>query len=100
VNIKNLKIFKNKNAPVIREGGIEVFEKVGKTLLIVQATELYKLGLEVEAVRAALKELVESGVSFDDPQIYESYERFEELNSEWERLEAEHLRMRKEFGLK
>ena len=74
--------------------------KEDKQLLITQAAKLYKLGLKVEGARKNLKKLVERGVLYDDPRMFNAYEQFTEADSEWKQLEAEHLRLREKLGIR
>jgi len=69
-----------------------------KRLLIIQAANLFKLGLKVELARNNLKQLVERGVPYDDPQMVKTYERFVEVDTEWKQLETEYLATRKSRG--
>ena len=62
-----------------------------KKRLFQQAHRLFTLGVVVERERSKLRELVERGVSYDDPEMRQALERFKAVDSEWKRLEAEHL---------
>jgi len=68
-------------------------------LLISQAAKLVTLGKKVEAERNALRQLVERGVGYDDPQVAQALEQFTQADAEWKQLEAEHLRTKKKMGL-
>jgi len=68
--------------------------KEDKLLLVNQAARLYQLGLKVEQARNNLKKLVERGVPYDDSKMLHAYNRFVSANSDWKRLEAEHLQLR------
>lgn len=70
-----------------------------KLLLLKQATKLYELGIIVDSERHKLKRLVECGVSYDAPELLATLERCEKLGSEWNRLEAKHLALRKKLGI-
>ncbi|MCL2578517.1 MAG: hypothetical protein FWE32_00620 [Oscillospiraceae bacterium] len=70
-----------------------------KQLLLKQAAKLYQLGLQVEQARSNLKNLVERGVSYDNPKMAEAYRRFVEIDNQWKRLEVEHLEFRKKCGI-
>ena len=70
-----------------------------KRLLIKQAAKLATLGVVVEKERSSLKKLVERGVSYNDPTMAQTYERFVKADSEWKQLEAEHLLLRKKSGM-
>lgn len=73
--------------------------KEEKHLLIRQAAKLATLGVTVEKERKRLKRLVECGVPYDDPVMLAALERFEKTDSEWKRLETEHLALRKKLGI-
>ena len=68
-----------------------------KELLIMSATRLYSVGVELEAARARLKELVDRGVSYSDERMIKAYNDFNELKAQWDNLEKQHLEMRDEF---
>ncbi|WP_143321139.1 hypothetical protein [Clostridium sp. HBUAS56010] len=71
-----------------------------KAKLIKQAGRLYLLGHTVEKHRSELRRLVEQKVTYDSPQIAEALAKFEEADSEWKRLEQEHLDFRSRLGMK
>ena len=62
-----------------------------KELLILSGARLYSIGVEVEAARAKLKELVDSGVPYTDERIIEALKEYKNLKSKWDNLEAQHL---------
>lgn len=68
-----------------------------KRLLISQAAKLTTLGTKVEHERNQLKKLVERGVSYSAPEMLAALARFEKADTEWKRLEAEHLALRARF---
>ena len=70
-----------------------------KTKLVKQAGKLYFLGVTVEKRRNDLRRLVEKKVSYDSPQMAEALARFQEADSEWKRLEQEHLDYRRQLGV-
>ena len=45
-----------------------------KDLLLASAARLYSMGVDLEAARAKLKELVEMGVPYDSDQMKQAYE--------------------------
>ena len=71
-----------------------------KAKLIKQAGRLYLLGHTVEKHRSELRRLVERKVPYDSPQMAEALAKFEEADSEWKRLEQEHLNFRSRLGMK
>ncbi|NLV86529.1 MAG: hypothetical protein GX025_04855 [Clostridiales bacterium] len=73
--------------------------KMQKVELLQQASILYSLGLTIEHYRSDLRQLVETGVPYDSPQMKEALEKFQIAESEWNRLEQEHLEYRKKLGI-
>lgn len=67
-----------------------------KELLLVSAARLYSLGLDLEAARDKLKELVEQGVGYDSDEMMHAYRDFKELEQQWKTLEQQHLELRDE----
>jgi hypothetical protein len=59
--------------------------------LIQQASRLWTLGLSVDKHREKLRCLVQKKVPYDAPQMKMAMKEFETANSEWKRLEQEHL---------
>jgi len=74
--------------------GVVLVTKEDKQLLVNQAARLYQLGLKVEQARSNLKKLVERGVPYNDSKMLHAYNRFVGVDSDWKRLEAEHLQLR------
>ena len=68
-----------------------------KELLIMSAARLYSIGVELEAARARLKELVGQGVPYSDRRMIEAYHDFVELRDKWENLEKQHIELRDEI---
>ena len=68
-----------------------------KELLILSAARLYSVGVDLEAARARLKELVDQGVSYSDERMIKAYNDFNELKAEWDNLEKQHLELRNEI---
>lgn len=68
-----------------------------KELLIMSAARLYSVGVELEAARAQLKELVDQGVSYSDERMIKAYDDFNELKAQWDNLEKQHLELRNEI---
>ena len=67
-----------------------------KELLLVSAARLYSLGLDLEAARARLRELVEQGVGYDSDEMIQAYRDFKELDQQWKTLEQQYLELRDE----
>ena len=53
-----------------------------KDLLLASAARLYSMGVDLEAARAKLKELVERGVPYDSDEMKQAYQNFKELRDE------------------
>ncbi len=68
-----------------------------KDLLLASAARLYSLGVDLEAARAKLKELVEQGVPYDSDEMKRAYQDFKELEQQWKMLEQQHLELRDEI---
>ena len=68
-----------------------------KELLIMSAARLYSVGVDLEAARARLKELVDQGVSYSDERMIKAYDDFNELKAQWDNLEKQHLELRNEI---
>ena len=68
-----------------------------KDLLLASAARLYSLGVDLEAARERLRELVERGVSYESPEIKTAYEEFATLDKQWKELERQHLDLREEI---
>ena len=68
-----------------------------KELLIMSAARLYSVGVELEAARARLKELVDQGVTYSDERMIKAYDDFNELKAQWDNLEKQHLELRNEI---
>ena len=68
-----------------------------KDLLLASAARLYSLGVDLEAARAKLKELVEQGIPYDSDEMKQAYQAFMELEQQWKALEQQHLELRDEI---
>ena len=68
-----------------------------KDLLLASAARLYSMGVDLEAARAKLKELVDQGVSYDSDEMKQAYTGFKELAQQWKSLEQQHLELRDEI---
>ena len=68
-----------------------------KDLLLASAARLYSMGVDLEAARAKLKELVEQGVPYDSDEMKQAYQNFKELEQQWKALERQHLELRDEI---
>lgn len=67
-----------------------------KELLLASAARLYSLGVDLEAARFRLKELVEQGVGYDSDEMMHAYRDFKELDQQWKTLEQQYLELRDE----
>ena len=68
-----------------------------KELLILSAARLYSVGVELEAARSRLKELVDQGVTYSDERMIKAYNDYNELKAQWDNLEKQHLELRNEI---
>ncbi len=68
-----------------------------KDLLLTSAARLYSMGVDLEAARAKLKELVEQCVGYDSDEMKQAYQDFKELEQQWMALEQQHLELRDEI---
>ena len=68
-----------------------------KDLLLASAARLYSMGVDLEAARAKLKELVEQGVAYESDEMEQAYQVFMELEQQWKALEQQHLELRDEL---
>ena len=64
-----------------------------KDLLLASAARLYSLGVDLEAARFRLKELVEQGVGYDSDEMIQAYRDFKELDQQWKTLEQQYLEL-------
>lgn len=68
-----------------------------KDLLLASAARLYSLGVDLEAARERLRELVERGVAYESYEMRTAYQEFAELDKQWKELERQHLALRDEI---
>ena len=67
-----------------------------KELLIASAARLYSMGIDLEAARDRLRQLVEQDVPYNSDEMKQAVQDFKELDRQWKALEREHLRLRDE----
>ena len=65
-----------------------------KDLLIASAARLYSMGIDLEAARDRLRQLVEQGVPYSSDEMRQAVQDFKELDRQWKELEREHLELR------
>ena len=65
-----------------------------KDLLIASAARLYSMGIDLEAARDRLRQLVEQGVPYNSEEMRQAVQNFKELERQWKALEREYLRLR------
>ena len=70
---------------------------LNKELLLKSGARLYSLGVELEAARDRLKQLVAQGVSYDSEEMLAAYRDFTALDNQWKAMEAQHIELRKEI---
>lgn len=68
-----------------------------KELLLASAARLYSMGIDLEAARERLRQLVEQGVSYDSDEIKQAVRDFKNLERQWKDLEQQHLELRSEI---
>lgn len=68
-----------------------------KELLLASAARLYIVGLDLEAARGRLNDLVARGVPSDAAEMERAYQDFTELERQWKALEQQHLELREEL---
>ncbi len=68
-----------------------------KKLLLLSAARLYSLGVDLEAAREKLRQLVEQGVSYASEEMLRAYEEYTELDRQWKGLEKQYLELREEL---
>jgi hypothetical protein len=68
-----------------------------KDLLLASAARLYSMGVDLEAARDQLRQLVEQGVSYQSMEMRQAYREFKELEQQWKALEQQHLELRDEI---
>ena len=67
-----------------------------KDLLIASAAQLYSMGIDLEAARDRLRQLVERGVPYSSDEMKQAVQDFKELDRQWKALEKQHLELRDE----
>ncbi len=65
-------------------------------MLIASAARLYSMGIDLEAARDRLRQLVEQGVPYNSEEMKRAVSDFKELDRQWKELESEHLELRDE----
>lgn len=67
-----------------------------KDLLIASAARLYSMGIDLEAARDRLRQLVEQDVPYNSAEMRRAVQEFKELERQWKELEKQHLELRDE----
>ena len=67
-----------------------------KDVLLASAARLYSMGVDLEAARERLRQLVEQGVPYDSDEMKRAYRDFDELEQHWRALERQHVALRNE----
>ena len=68
-----------------------------KDLLLASAARLYSMGVDLEAARERLRQLVAQGVPYDSEEMKQAYLDFKALDEQWKALERQHLELRDEL---
>lgn len=66
-------------------------------LLLKSAARLYSLGIELDAARDRLRQLVERGVPYESEEMASAYRDFTELEALWTGMEQQHQELRDEI---
>ena len=66
-------------------------------LLLLSAARLYSLGLDLEAARESLRQMVERGVPYGAEELRAALWQFKELEAQWKEMERQHLALREEL---
>ena len=67
-----------------------------KDLLLASAARLYSMGVDLEAARERLRQLVAQGVSYESDEMKQAVQDFK-LDEQWKALEQQHLELRDEI---
>lgn len=54
------------------------------------------MGVDLEAAREQLQQLVAQGVSYESDEMRQAYLDFKQLEGQWKALEQQHLELREE----
>ncbi len=68
-----------------------------KELLILSAARLYSMGIDVEAARERLRQLVEQGLPYGSEEVRAALWEFKDLDEQWKEMERQHLALRAEI---
>ena len=71
-----------------------------KDMLIASAARLYSMGIDLEAARDRLRQLVDQGVPYNSDEMKQAVSDFKELDRQWKELEKQHLKLRDEVTKK
>ena len=66
-------------------------------LLLLSAARLYSLGLDLEAARESLRQMVERGVPYGAEELRAALWQFKKLEAQWKEMERQHLALREEL---
>jgi len=80
---------------VICFGGVRMDQQ--KDLLLASAARLYSLGLDLEAARERLRQLVAQGTGYASEDMRRALREFQDLEQQWKDLEREYLDLRGEI---
>lgn len=67
---------------------------LNKELLLKTAARLYSLGIDLDAARDKVMELVNAGVSYESKDMSQAVHEYMELKRLWDGLEQEYLALR------
>ena len=69
-----------------------------KDVLLASAARLYSMGVDLEAARERLRQMVARGVPYDSDEMKQAVRAFQELQRQWRELEKQHLKLRDEIA--
>ena len=69
-----------------------------KDVLLASAARLYSMGVDLEAARERLRQMVDRGVPYDSDEMKQAVRAFQELQRQWRELEKQHLKLRDEIA--
>lgn len=67
--------------------------------IVLSAIQLVKLGKELEAAKAELKRLAESGAAYESEEMKTALQKCLSLDLRWKALEQKHLALRKSMEM-
>jgi len=69
-----------------------------RELLLASAARLYSLGVDLEMAREELRRLVGQGTPYGSHEMRRAYERFNELDRQWQSLQRQYISLQSEIS--